>query len=706
MRKRKKKLQPDNMRMTAEARIDMQAAPAEGQPASRPAIAIKAYNGDAFRPMFRYSDAPVVVDLDGVKAAEPIAILLDHFDSLIVGQSTAVHITGGASGGIDVEAIITGDTDNPDDPAGKVVLHARNGFTWKASIGLEATSLERVESGESVKVNGRVFNGPVYIVRAGILNEVSLLSIGADKTASAKVAAKSAKENDMDGFHEWLTAQGFDPTDLEDKQRDSLLKLYQTDEKLQAASKKASDEKTPMPSLDDVVAPHKVRRERQERIKATVAKWLNDYPEQLDVIEAAGRKAMAEDQTPEMLELELYREVRAHPVDNRLRSRGNDRSLDAKVVEAGLCLAGNLPSPEKHFDDRTLDAASRKWRHGLGLGELLLTAAKANGYDGLSHRNVSALLEAAFPPGGRLRAAGPSTFDVSGILSNVANKFIVNYFNSVDNAWQAIAKRRPVSDFKQVTTYSLTGDFTYAKVAPGGELKHGSIGEQTYTNQADTRGRMFAIDRRDIVNDDLGAFMQVAQRLGRGGALSLNDVFWTAFLDNSTFFTNPRGNYDEGAETALSLSALELAETLFMTQTDPDGKPMAIIPRILLVPSSLKRTALRLMNSTEVRELETASDTSRSYGTNNTFAGDFRVVSSPYMQTSAYAGYSALAWYLLASPDDLPVIEVCFLNGVERPTVESAQADFNTLGIQMRGFFDFGVAKQEYRGGVKMKGES
>jgi hypothetical protein len=39
------------------------------------------------------------------------------------------------------------------------------------------------------------------------------------------------------------------------------------------------------------------------------------------------------------------------------------------------------------------------------------------------------------------------------------------------------------------------------------------------------------------------------------------------------------------------------------------------------------------------------------------------------------------------------------------PTVESADADFNTLGIQMRGYHDFGVAKQEPRGGVKMKGE-
>ena len=32
-------------------------------------------------------------------------------------------------------------------------------------------------------------------------------------------------------------------------------------------------------------------------------------------------------------------------------------------------------------------------------------------------------------------------------------------------------------------------------------------------------------------------------------------------------------------------------------------------------------------------------------------------------------------------------------------------ADFNVLGIQFRGYFDFGVALQDYRGGVKLKGE-
>ncbi|MCK6491632.1 MAG: hypothetical protein L6R48_25580 [Planctomycetes bacterium] len=40
----------------------------------------------------------------------------------------------------------------------------------------------------------------------------------------------------------------------------------------------------------------------------------------------------------------------------------------------------------------------------------------------------------------------------------------------------------------------------------------------------------------------------------------------------------------------------------------------------------------------------------------------------------------------------------------EQPTIEEAQADFSMFGIQMRGFHDFGVKKQDPRGGIKMMG--
>jgi phage major head subunit gpT-like protein len=294
---------------------------------------------------------------------------------------------------------------------------------------------------------------------------------------------------------------------------------------------------------------------------------------------------------------------------------------------------------------------------------------------------------------------------LSGILGNTANKFLLMGFNAVESTWREIAAIRSVRDFKQVTSYRLTGGFTYDKVGPAGELKHATIDEMSYTNQAETYGKMFAITRTAIINDDLGALTDVPVKLGRGAALKLNNVFWATFLNNSTFFTIARGNAIEGVtvgvnDSRLNIEGLTRAETAFFNLTDPDGDPVAVQPTLLLVPNALNATAASLMASTEYRD----TTTNTVFGVANPHAGKYRVVRSSYLSNPAYTGYSTTAWYILANPAELAVIEVAFLNGRQEPVVESADADFNVLGIQMRGYHDFGVSLQEWRAGVRAKG--
>ena len=74
------------------------------------------------------------------------------------------------------------------------------------------------------------------------------------------------------------------------------------------------------------------------------------------------------------------------------------------------------------------------------------------------------------------------------------------------------------------------------------------------------------------------------------------------------------------------------------------------------------------------------------------------------LSDATFAGYSATAWYLFRDPGILAPMVVSFLNGVETPTVESADADFDQLGVQFRGYHDFGVDFAEWLAGVKSKG--
>jgi hypothetical protein len=381
--------------------------------------------------------------------------------------------------------------------------------------------------------------------------------------------------------------------------------------------------------------------------------------------------------------------------------------LTNDILEAAVCRAGGLKTLEKEYDDRTLSAVDKRFRGGMGLQELVGMCAKQNGWRGTSvRRDLSGALKAAFRGdaaadlyGGAV-ALGPSTLSVSGILSNTANKFLREAFMFVESEWRKITATRNVSDFKTITSYSLTGDNEYKKLPPGGQIEHGTLGNETYTNAADTYARILGIDRRDWINDDLGAFAAVGRRLGRGGALKINDVFWSEFLaDASTFYTSGRGNYDDGTDTAFSNDGLVAADIIWQAKTDPDGKPLGATAKFLVLPPAHKIPAWRLMNSM-------AFGTTGEEGERNPWAGKFEVVVSNYLANSNYTGYSAVAWYMLADPNDIPVIETAFLDGVEMPTVETVELDADRLGVAMRAYWDFGVNKQEYRGALKLKGEA
>lgn len=662
-----------------------------------PSFQMMAYGGGPIRPRLEPPmPHPIVVDLAGMDLSRQTRpALKDHDSKQLVGHTTAIATDGQK---LTASGVVSG----TGAASAEVVGAAKNGFAWPVSIGASLGQIELVKAGATATVNGRTVAGPVFIARSSKLREISFLSMAADEDAVASIAATPAATTTGEGmnpFQKWLAAMGLSHDSLSAEQLSKLQAKFDAEQ----ATAKAGPKSTGNDDLEAVLSAERQKESRRKEIANLTARSLQDNPGHLQIIEAMSHQAIEGDWEPQRYELELLRATR--PTASGRRRDRNGEELSSQVVEAAVCLAGGIGSPEKHFSEQVLDAATRRWRHGLGLNEMLMLFARRNGYDGLSSRDVAPVLRAAFAEPAMLMASGPSTLSLPGILGNVANKFLKMGFDAVESGWRGISAIRPVRDFKQISSYSLTGDFQYIEVPAGGELKHANVGEETYTNQAKTYGRLFGIDRRDIINDDLGALTQVPQRLGRGAALKLNDVFWTEFMDNSAFFTTGNVNYLSGVtvgtnDSRLNIEGLTRAETAFFNQTDPDSKPLGITPKILLVPNALWSTAANLMNSTEYRD--TTANTA--FGTMNPHAGKYTVVRSSYLSNSSYTGYSSVAWYLLATPADLPVIETCFLNGVETPTVDSADADFNMLGIQMRGYHDFGVNLQEYRGGVKSKG--
>lgn len=632
-------------------------------------------------------DLPVVVDLAGLENGNVLVANLDHDRTKRVGNFEAQN-DGKSLRAIGLASAATAARD-------EVINSADDGYIWQASLEVKPKRVETVKAGETVKVNDQEFNGPLYVTRAGTLKGFAFVSHGADDNTSASIAAIAAahKEKTMEPkFKEWVEAMGFDPAELSTDQLAGLQANYD--------GKQAPKTPAVKGSLGDVIGQKKAETARKSQIVEIAGAMCDRRPYDIDAINGLAEQAIEGGWEVDKFRLELF-EATLPPAQTVFNSPRNGAKLNEKVVEAAICMAGQLKDVEKHFDDQTLQAAHDRFKNGIGLKQLLVLAAESNGYNNRNGYEVNLdVMRAAFgglPQQRSIHGAAFSTFSLPNTLATSSNKFLRQGWMSVDQTPLSVASIRPVSDFKTITTISLTGGFQFEKLTPDGEIPHATPGELTYTNKADTYGIMFAVTRTDIINDDLGALTATPRRIGRGGMLKLNDIFWAEFLNNGSFFTSGNANVNT-AVADMTAGGLAATEVIFESQTDADGKPLGAMPSILLVPTALKAAATALMESEKV--LGSSGPDA------NIWRGRFRVLSSPYMQNSAYTGYSAAAWYMLADPNDIPVIEIVALNGRVEPVVETADTDFNTLGFQYRGYSDVGVNLQEYRGGVRADGGS
>ncbi len=652
---------------------------------------------------------PVILDMSGGEApARGMPVLQHHQIDRIVGHSTSIDIKKSS-------VVVAGAVSGVGEAAEEVVATSKRGFKWQASLGWRVEREEFVKPGASARVNGKTVRGPVNIHRKWKPHEVSFVPIGADGNTDAKVAASAITRQEAQAmFEQWLKERGFEASALTDEQTKHLKAQYDAEQKAAAAAEGGTESGATPPapeskpptgaeeaqaagtadnSTDAAQAGVEGYRRAIAAENSRIAAIRKHCAGKHDELEA---KAIADGWSAEKTELEVLRASRPSAPFVATSGASQGGAPSAEVIVAAACMAGGLNDFEKAFEEKTLDAADKRYKGQIGLQEMLLEAAWANGYRGTSvTRDVRGVLEAAF-------SGSFSTFSLPGILSNVANKFLLQAFMAVEDTWRRVSKVGSVRDFKKITRYRLTGDMVYEKVGADGELKHGKLGEESFENQAETYGKMFSITRKDIINDDLGALTDVPRRLGRGAALALNTIFWTEFLDNLAFFVAGNNNVITGASSAFSIDALTALEKLFLDQVDPDGNPLAIDPKILLVPNALWVPANQVMSSLELREDGNASKSK--FPTKNPHAGKFTPERSSYLSNASIPNSSPTAWYLLADPEDLPVIETVFLNGRQAPVIEQAAADFNVLGVQMRGFHDMGVKKQEHRAGAKADG--
>jgi hypothetical protein len=660
------------------------AAAADGEATKLPTIQMAAYNGGAMDVGW---SLPVVIDLRGLDiSGRSRPLLKDHDAGQVVGHTTDVRKVDGRS--LMLDGVVSG----TGPAAREVVANAGNGFPWQASVGVATRNYEYVREGSTANANGQEFAGPLYIVRKGVLAEVSVVAIGADSTTHTSIAARNHNqgETDMD-FDAWIEAKGFDSDTITDEQRVTLKAAFD------------AEQETGEPAgADPVLEFRKAQAAETRRIADIRAKCAGAHSE----IEA---RAIADGWTVEAAELAVLRAERAKaPQAPAGHARGGGApAIRARAITASLAMRAGVPeesvAKERGMTDQVMEAALSRDVRRIGLHGLMHECIQAAGGHAPYGQVDSDFIRAAFEANQRLIASGGfSGLSLTNILGAVANKVALNAFESIEMVATRFAHLHDASDFKTYTVCRLMENGSFQKVGPGGELKHGSFSEDAYTNRVETRGQILTLTRQDIINDDLGLFARIMGALGRNAALALEtDAFTELMANTGSFFSSGNGNYISGSGTVLGIDGFTQLEQKMLDMKDSSGKPILMTPKKLVVPTSLKVTADLLMKELRVNETTTA-DKGRPAA--NPHAGKCEVLASPFINSAAITGNSSTAWFLFGDPDVAPALQIAYLRGQRTPTIESGDTDFDTLGMSWRGYFDFKAKLMDPRGACMSKG--
>jgi len=336
---------------------------------------------------------------------------------------------------------------------------------------------------------------------------------------------------------------------------------------------------------------------------------------------------------------------------------------------------------------------------------LLEIAAECLEQRGIRTRSLTKMELAAAAFGFHVRAGMHTTSDFPNLLADVANKSLRRAYDEAPATWTPIARRINMPDFKPVKRNQLGEAPALEKVLEHGEFRRGSVAEGKEQFQLATYGKIFAITRQGLVNDDLDAFGRLTTMFGRSARNLESDVIWYQILKNAAMadtvaLFHATHNNLTSSGTAISIDSLGVGRALMRKQTGLAGGTnyLNLVARSLMVPPEKETIADQF----------TTAITPALGSSVNPFAGRLSVISEPRLaggvtvDGDTVAG-STTAWYLGASTDQIDIIEYGFLDGEEGPVVES-RVGFDIDGLEVKCRHDFAAKAIDFRGLYKNAG--
>ena len=347
-----------------------------------------------------------------------------------------------------------------------------------------------------------------------------------------------------------------------------------------------------------------------------------------------------------------------------------------------------------------MDDHSRDFR-GLSLVEMARDALEANG---ISTRGMSRMEIAQKALDGATRSGGMhSSSDFPIVLANVANKTLRAGYDAAPQTFRPLVREVTVPDFKTVSRTQLGEAPSLERVNEHGEFERGTVGEGQEQYAIATYGKVVAVTRQVIINDDLQAFTRIPRMFGVQAANLESDLVWAQILSNpvmgdgTALFHANHGNLMAAA--GISNDSLALGFEAMRMQKGLDGKTLLnITPQFLIVSVAAVNKAMQVL---------TAISPSQSSNVVPDYIRQLTPISEPRLDgglvnpvTKQPITGSRFAWYLAAAPGQIDTVELAYLEGNRGVYTETRQG-FDVDGVEIKVRLDAGAKVIDWRSFVR-----
>ncbi|MFC0202065.1 prohead protease/major capsid protein fusion protein [Paracoccus rhizosphaerae] len=295
----------------------------------------------------------------------------------------------------------------------------------------------------------------------------------------------------------------------------------------------------------------------------------------------------------------------------------------------------------------------------------------------------------ALSPASLVTRALHTTSDFPIILGDTVGRVLRDAYQAAPSGIRRLGRQTTARDFRAVNKIMLGEAPLLEKLNEHGEIKAGTMAEAREAYKVETWAKKIGITRQVLVNDDLGAFSDLARRMGQAAAETEARILVTlleagsgngpTLSDGKTLFHADHGN-KAGTGAVISDATLSAARLALRTQKGIEDRTIRVTPRNLLVPPALETTAEKWLASIAP---STAADV-------NPFSGSLSLVVEPRLS-------SATRWYVTADPGEIDGLEFAYLSGAEGPQVES-RSGWDVDGVEIRVILDFGAGFIDHRG--------